>query len=79
MLAARGEDLVEACAELPEDELAELQDAVSSNSDRGSTRSKLTGFQERIARDFLEVDIHGQPREILDDLLTVANSTEDFP
>jgi len=29
LLAARGEDLVGACAELPEDEMAELQDAVS--------------------------------------------------
>jgi len=30
VLAARGEDLVEACAELPEGELADLQDAVST-------------------------------------------------
>ena len=29
LLAARGEDLVEVCANMPEAELAELQDAVS--------------------------------------------------
>ena len=34
LLAARGEDLVEACAALPQDELAELQDAVSSHARR---------------------------------------------
>ncbi|KAK4543724.1 hypothetical protein LTR36_005369 [Oleoguttula mirabilis] len=57
LLAARGEDLVVACAKLPDAELAELQDA------------------ESMARDFLEVDIHNQPRKILDDLVTLASST----
>ncbi|KAF2764623.1 hypothetical protein EJ03DRAFT_391948 [Teratosphaeria nubilosa] len=56
-LANRGEDLVEALAELPADELAELDDA------------------ENIARDFLEVDVHDQPRKILDDIVTLASST----
>lgn len=28
-----------------------------------------------MARDFLEINIHDQPRKILDDLVTVASST----
>jgi len=35
----------------------------------------LTTLQESIARDFLEVDIHDKPRNILDDLVTLASST----
>ena len=41
LLAVRGADLVEACAELPDAELAELKDAVSRNSVMGPISSYL--------------------------------------
>ncbi|KAI9656836.1 MAG: MutS protein msh5 [Bathelium mastoideum] len=53
-LSARGEDIVAACAHMPDDEIRELEEA------------------EQLARDFLGADIQGDPKRLLDDLLTTT-------
>lgn len=77
LLAARGEDLLEACAELPTTELAELQDAVCLQSRPRNSHASIANLEEQegIARDFLETDIETQPRTLLDDILTASCST----
>lgn len=73
-LAARGENLVEACAELPEDELAELEDAVDSVPLRLPVACLLNFVQEQIARDFLAVEIDDEPRRVLEDVVFQTRS-----
>lgn len=68
-LAAQGQDLVEACAELPEAELVELQEAVGDRQ-KYKCVHWLTLFKEYIARQFLGVDTFEKPRRLLDDLST---------
>lgn len=69
-LAAQGQDLVEICTELSPSELVELADAVSSIACplNGTNRP-----QERIAREFINVENFNNPRRLLDDLLAVVS------
>ena len=75
VLAAKGADLVDVCAELPDGELAELEDAVGRRTLLGSA-TVLMIRQETIARDFLAADIDDiAPRKLVDELVTLASST----
>ena len=72
-LMTRGEDLVAACIELQPDEMEELEDAVSR-----LTLSEVPLAdceQENLARAFLAVELDGDPRLVLDGLLTESDSS----
>lgn len=72
LLAARGQDLVAACASVGEDELAELQEAVSllqHSSTIRVTGLQLTWQQEHIARTFLAVELGQDSRALLGQIL----------
>lgn len=76
LLAATGEDLVEACAGLPEGELAELEEAVSSCDAVVELFRFTNKSQEQIGRQFLATNLGDEaPRPMLDELLTLASST----
>lgn len=71
LLGARGEDLVEACAVLPEGEMEELRHAVSAGVICLTLNLWLIGYQEQVARKFLAQDLGDDPGAVLDELLAV--------
>lgn len=77
LLSIRGEDLVTACCQMPEEDATELQEAVSQLEQLVS-RSNMVEMKEQIARDFLEADVYRDPKTTLAEILTSTATTHSW-
>ena len=65
--------MVAACCQMPTDEAAELEEAVS----RIHTTSNIAdNNKEQIAREFLDTNVYEEPDIKLSDILTVSTVTD---
>ncbi|KAF2131755.1 hypothetical protein P153DRAFT_429981 [Dothidotthia symphoricarpi CBS 119687] len=74
LIAMRGEDLVSACCQMPEEEAAELEEAVSQFPTL--LMNHLTTYKEQIARGFLEADVYRDPKKTLAEILTASTTSD---
>ena len=68
--ALKGKDLIAGCSVMPQLEVMELEEAVSYERIVGFI---LKIFQERIARNFLEIEKFTDPKAMLEDILSSAS------
>jgi DNA mismatch repair protein MSH5 len=73
LLSMRGEDLIAACCQMPDEETAELEEAV--NTPLRLDDPVLTWPKERIARTFLSADVNNNPKGMLATMLSVPASS----
>lgn len=74
LLTVRGEDLVTACAMMPGHEMVELREAVSFSVPFVLCCS-ADMKQEEVAREFLARDVVGDPRTLLDEIVSASTAT----
>jgi DNA mismatch repair protein MSH5 len=73
LLSMRGEDLIAACCQMPDEEAAELEEAVSTPLHLDDP--VLTWPEERIARAFMSADVNDNPKGMLATMLSVPTSS----
>ncbi|KAF3000149.1 MutS protein msh5 [Curvularia kusanoi] len=73
LLSIKGANLVVACCQMPEDEAAELEEAVRQMA----TIFDLANIdKEQIAKDFLNINLNDEPKASLSDIFTVSAVTD---